>query len=379
MKIIVWHNIMWARYKAAVFSALHEQAINSGIDIRICQIAETESDRVALSPVDSSWHAYPYLLLFKGSYSNIPHLRLLKELVKRAWRDDADVTILTGYEKPEVCLQALTLFLRGKKFAWFCDSTAFDQPPNLLKSAAKRILFQMADGIFCYGERSSQYVQLHGVKGQRIFIRRQAAALPKDYLSATALARRKMLAPTPLEPRYLYVGRLSAEKSLDRLLRAFPKVIQRHANARLVIVGRGPQEKELRELASELGLASHVQFAGAKFDDALVDEYLHATCVVLPSYSEPWGLVINESLSYGCPAVVSDRCGCVPELIDDGRTGYVFEWESLPDLEQKLLDAPETFRDVSAIAQACLARISSFTPEAAAQGILDGATTIWKE
>src|SRR4051812_46965127 len=105
MKLTIWHNIMWARYKAAVFSALHREATRSCIDLTIYQIAATESDRVDLSPVDASWHDYPYHLLFSGAYSSIPRLQLLKALIKHTWNSDADVTILTGYERPEIWLQ----------------------------------------------------------------------------------------------------------------------------------------------------------------------------------------------------------------------------------------------------------------------------------
>ena len=52
--------------------------------------------------------------------------------------------------------------------------------------------------------------------------------------------------------------------------------------------------------------------------------------LVLPSHSEPWGLVVNESLSYGCPVVVSDICGCVPDLVLDGVTGYSFPVGDVP-------------------------------------------------
>ncbi|QPF87118.1 glycosyltransferase [Bradyrhizobium genosp. L] len=376
MKLIVWHNIMWARYKAAVFSALHQQSKSQGVGLRIYQIAETDSNRVALSPVDASWHVYPHVLLFKGPYSAIPRLALLKQLVRRTWSDRADVTILTGYEHPHIWVQACVLFLLRRRFAWFCDSTIYDNPPNGPKSLAKRVLFRMADGVFCYGERASDYIHNHGVPKDKIFIRRQAAALPKDYSRETAFARRAALSPSPDKPRYLYVGRLSTEKSLDLLLRAFSRVLPKHPSATLVLVGKGPAENALQELAGNLGISQHVQFAGAKFDESLVEEYLKATCLVLPSYSEPWGLVVNESLSFGCPAIVSNRCGCVPELIDEGQTGYSFDWGSLDDLTDKIVSAPARFSDGLSIAEACIQKSEAFTPQIAARGILEGATSI---
>lgn len=370
MKLIIWHNIMWARYKAAVFSALYQQTAASGVDLTIYQIAETDSDRVALSPVDTSWHSYPYVLLFKGAYSNLPKLKLFRELARHALKDQADLTILTGYERPEVWGQALILFFRRKRFAWFCDSTIYDNPQNWLKGLAKRALFGMATAIFCYGQRSAEYVSLHGVPRSKIFIRKQAAALPLNYSQEVILRRRSALAVGADRPRFLYVGRLSPEKSIDLLLCAFSRVILQNPAASLVIVGHGPQERDLKRFSVELGISAHVEFAGANFDEALVDQYCRATCLVLPSRSEPWGLVVNESFSYGCPAIVSHRCGCVPELVVEGKTGFSFKHESLTDLVEKLVAAPRTFADIEAVAKICFNQVGNFTPRTSAEEIL---------
>lgn len=376
LKIIVWHNIMWARYKAGVFSALYEQARASNVDLIFYQIAETDNDRMALSPVDKSWHSYPYTLLFKGAYSSIPRLKLIRELAECARKDSADLTILTGYERPEVWLQAAILFARRQKFALFSDSTIFDKPQSFLKGMAKRLLFGLSSGIFCYGQRAAEYVSHYGVPPEKIFIRRQAAALPRDYSPSSILERRIHRASKPETPRYLYVGRLSPEKSLDKLLTAFKQVLDHYPQATLALVGKGPQEDELKQLADKLGITARVDFAGAKFDDALVDEYLRATCFVLPSYSEPWGLVVNESLSYGCPVIVSNRCGCAPELVAEGSTGHIFDWSDPSDLKAKLMRAPEAFKNISIVTRACLDQLSAFTPENAARGILEGTIRI---
>lgn len=376
MKISIWHNIMWSRYKAVVFSALSRQAEQRHIDVKIYQIAETELSRAVLSPVDMSWHDYRCTLVFQGAYSNVPRLKLFWALARQAWLDSADVTILTGYERPEVWLQVLALMIRGKKFAWFCDSTILDKRQDFFKGIAKRILFGLSSGLFCYGQRASDYVAHYGASSEKIFNRCQAAALPLNYSRENARADRIRLAATPDAPRYLYVGRLSPEKSLTKLLTAFSKVLQSRPTAKLVLVGKGSDEDLLKALSKQLDIQQQVEFAGAKYDQALFDEYSKATCLTLPSFSEPWGLVVNESLSYGCPAIVSNRCGCVPELVENRHTGFTYDWESVEDLAEKMNLAPDTFSDVSTIADFCLDRIAPFTPEAAANSILNGCEAI---
>ncbi|WP_439405839.1 glycosyltransferase [Bradyrhizobium sp. DASA03076] len=376
MKIAIWHNIMWSRYKAVVFSSIYRRAQTENIPVNFYQIAETDANRAGLSPIDQSWHEYPFTLLFEGASSNIPSLKLLWKAALLTWRDPADIVILSGYERPVVWLQALILSLKRRPFALFCDSTIYDQPQNFWKGIGKRIIFNWADGIFCYGVRAVEYVSHYDVPSSKSFVRCQAAALPKDYSAAKAFEQRLEKAPRNAPPRYLYVGRLSPEKSLDHLLLAFKQVIASIPGAQLVLVGKGPSEQELRNLAAQLGVQQHVAFAGPKFDSELFEEYSKASCLVLPSHSEPWGLVVNEALSYGCPAVVSHRCGCVPELVNEGRTGFSFEWGDVNHLSEKMKLVPETFSDVAGTARACFAQIAPFTPDSAAKSILDGCLTI---
>jgi glycosyltransferase involved in cell wall biosynthesis len=96
--------------------------------------------------------------------------------------------------------------------------------------------------------------------------------------------------------------------------------------------------------------------------------------LVLPSHSEPWGLVVNESLSYGCPVVVSNVCGCVPDLVIDGVTGYSFEVGNVGALAAAMLLTADMSADRVGVANRCLEVIAGFTPERAASQILDGCT-----
>lgn len=376
MKISIWHNIMWSRYKAVVFSSIYRQATTTNAEVHVYQIAETDTNRTSLSPIDLSWHQYPFELLFEGTSSNTPATKLLSKIARLTWKDSADISILSGYEKPYVWLQALILTLKRRPFALFCDSTLYDQQQTALRGLAKRIIFNWADGIFCYGARATEHVAHYGVPTERIFIRCQAAALPKDYAVERAIKMRVDNAAPIDAPRYLYVGRLSPEKSLDHLLEAFSDVLCTRPEAKLALVGSGPSEPDLRHMAARLGIERGVIFAGAKSGADLFEEYAKASCLVLPSHSEPWGLVVNEALSYGCPVIVSHRCGCVPELVDEARTGFSFEWGSVSQLSARMKAAPEQFSDVAATARDCLRHIEPFNPENAARAILRGCKTI---
>ena len=375
-RVDIWHNILWSKYKGEVFSSLHKLNDPQELDIRFFQVAETEGNRVSLGGVDLAHHRYPFDLVFKGSYGKTPLAKRVMALALRTAKSDADLFILTGYETLECWAQLLIIKLKRKKAAVFCDATIHDNKQTFLKGIFKRLFFHVVDGIFGYGPRSKDYVVHYGADPQKFNYRCQAAALPLDYSADLALADRLALAAKPEAPRYLYIGRLSSEKGLDTLLYAFAKVRAQKPKASLILVGGGGERENLEALAQELGLGEAVSFTGGKSGAELFAEYSRATCFVLPSRSEPWGLVVNEALSYGCPVIVSEYCGCVPELVIEGKTGFVHKVNDVDDLAAKMLAAPKVFSDSQKTAEACLEHIINYTPDKAAGQILEGMRAI---
>ena len=375
-RIDIWHNILWSKYKGEVFSCVYKNNDTDEFDLHFFQVAETEANRLGLSGIDLNHHRYPYTLLFKGAYEHSGFLKRLSRIADYTLHTQADLVVISGYEKPEVWLQLFILLARRKKIAVFCDSTLKDQKQKLWKGLLKSIFFKSVDGIFGYGTRSKEYVIHYGANPNTVYHSCQAAALPRDYTPLSALNMRLKLAPSADVPRFLYVGRLSAEKGLDTLLEAFAKVWAQNTKATLILVGSGILNNTLEQQARTLGISNAVLFAGSKSGEALFEEYAKATAFVLPSTSEPWGLVVNEALSYGCPVIVSDSCGCVPELVITGQTGYVHETGNVPDLAAKLWAATTQFSNIEATAQTCLALIRDYTPDKAADQILLGCREI---
>lgn len=368
----LWHNSLWSRYKGGVFTALYEMAPKFGFDINIFQISISDSQRSGLSGIDMRYHDYKHVLVFDGNYDAVPKLKMISTLFSNVWRSKSSIVILASYSEVEYWCQMVAARLRGKKVCVFSDSTLFDRPQPIWKHILKRLFFWQCDLVFCYGERSTQFLLSHGVPPDRIHVRYQAAALPIGYCASETLGRRLRMAPSNAAAHFLYVGRLSHEKGLDVLLSAFVKTKSRLAGATLTLVGAGPDKADLQAQARSLGLTdSDVIFAGSKEGDALFDHYLHATALVLPSWSEPWGLVVNEALSCGCPVVVSDRCGCVPELVVDGLTGFSFRAGDVDGLSRALFEVIEVAA-APGTAEACIAHIAEFSPSTSAQQIIAG-------
>lgn len=119
-----------------------------------------------------------------------------------------------------------------------------------------------------------------------------------------------------------FVGRLSPEKQVPLLIRAFAGMA--HPRRRLLIVGAGPTENECRALVSELGVESLVAFLGAMPKDRVRDTLLSFDILAMSSSYEGTPMVLMEAMAAGA-AVVAPRVGGIPEVIDDEVTGLLVE------------------------------------------------------
>ncbi len=114
----------------------------------------------------------------------------------------------------------------------------------------------------------------------------------------------------------------------------------------LRIVGGGPLHQQLEQIAS----GKPVSLWPWQAYDQLPNVYAEASAFILPSTFEPWGLVVNEAMAAGLPLILSSNVGCVPDLLPDGRNGWVFppdSKEALIEILNKLSVIPtETLREM---------------------------------
>ncbi|MGI9112097.1 MAG: glycosyltransferase, partial [Gaiellaceae bacterium] len=131
--------------------------------------------------------------------------------------------------------------------------------------------------------------------------------------------------PVPAEePLFLFTGRLSAEKGVDVLLRAFGLLRARGTAARLRIVGDGPERARLERLMGSLELEPAVEFAGWVPRSEIEHELAPAWALVAPStWAEPLGLTALEAIVRGVP-VVASATGGLAETVEPGVTGLLF-------------------------------------------------------
>lgn len=149
------------------------------------------------------------------------------------------------------------------------------------------------------------------------------------------LAVKEELNLSPNAPVILSLGRVAKEKSIDVVIRAMPKLLQKLPYAVLVIVGDGPVREELEHLTASLGITKSVRFTGAKPWNEIGIYYQLGDVFVSASVTETQGLTFAEAMAGGI-AVVAKKDESIENLVKDNETGILFEHDE--ELADKLYD-----------------------------------------
>ncbi|HTA42763.1 MAG TPA: glycosyltransferase family 4 protein [Bryobacteraceae bacterium] len=194
----------------------------------------------------------------------------------------------------------------------------------------------------------------------------------RDELRAAA---RRDLGLAPGDIGVLFSGKLSVRKGVHVLTEAVKRLSDSLRN-RIVLVFLGAgSEKDAIEAASATAPIIRVCFPGFRNQTELSPFYHAADMLALPSlHSETWGLVVNEALHHGVPCVVSDSVGCAPDLIEEGRTGFVAKTSSADSLA-RALDRTALLADDAGTREQCRRKANAFSVESAAEGIAKA----WRE
>jgi glycosyltransferase involved in cell wall biosynthesis len=226
------------------------------------------------------------------------------------------------------------------------------------------------------GKASFEYLRLLGSPSASIVTAPNAvdnelfAAQAHNTRSQATEFREKLKLPSRF---ILFVGRLVPEKGVFDLLAAYAKLESGlRLEVGLVFAGDGVSGKELKQQA-KLIIPGTVCFPGFAQREELAGLYALAEFLVLPTRSDPWGLVVNEAMACGLPIIVSSVAGCAPDLVEDGWNGYIVppqDAEKLRMAMDSIVRQPELKQKMSARS---LERIRNYSPEACATGLAQAA------
>jgi glycosyltransferase involved in cell wall biosynthesis len=286
-----------------------------------------------------------------------------------------DVVLLTGWQSWSLVQMLLAarwlhvpVIMRG-------ESNALRTRGRVAQSVHRALLSQCA-AFLSIGRANTAFYTGYGVAGDRLFtapyfvenerFRRSAEDL---LLQRDGLRARWGIPPGAV--CWLYAGKLESKKRILDLLAAFAVAVKGGgAPLHLLVVGTGELMEAARAAVDRDELP--VSFAGFLNQTEMPAAYVAADALVLPSdYGETWGLVVNEAMSCGRPALVSDRVGCGPDLVTEGETGSIFPFADVAALADALVRLSENRATLSAMGQRAQERVlKDYSVETAVKGTL---------
>jgi 1,2-diacylglycerol 3-alpha-glucosyltransferase len=293
---------------------------------------------------------------------------LRKKMAKALGEIDPTVAMIPGWATP-ASLVALEWCLRNQRPAVvMSESNAFDEERYALGELIKRIVVSLFSAGLAGGQLQREYLITLGLPCNRVFTGYDV--VDNEYFATNAVHVRENQATfrreLELPERYfLASARFVPKKNLRRLMEgyAFYRSLAGPNHWKLVLLGDGPLRPELvilrhkLELANDILLPGFIQYRKLPAYYALADAFVHASTM------EQWGLVINEAMAAGLPVIVSNRCGCVPDLVAEGKNGFTFDPESERSLGKLMADMSTLPKErLEEMSQESRRIVAGFTP-----------------
>jgi glycosyltransferase involved in cell wall biosynthesis len=300
---------------------------------------------------------YHKVSLFPEATAQYPGNAKLKQAFWEALeRTKPDVVAVNGWNNFGSLIAANCCLRRGIPMVVMSESSRQDESRTWWKEAIKRRMVDLFSAALVGGKRHVEYLVELGMPRERVVVgydvvdndhfRQNAGEIRRQ----RSEVRQKYALP---ENYFLASARFIEKKNLPTLVQAYAEYRRRSEIAAkmpwdLVLLGDGPLRETLNSQLSTLNLNEHVQLPGFKPYDELPVYYALANTFVHASTTEQWGLVVNEAIASGLPLIVSNRCGCAPELVngngftfdptnEDELATQLFEMASLSDQERNHL------------------------------------------
>jgi len=292
------------------------------------------------------------------------------DIVPRIKTGDFDVIVVNGWGMKS-SLQALWACQRYNVPCLVRGEANDIRPRAWWKRLIQRQLVHRYAACLYIGQASKAFYENRGVSPERLFPSLYCVDNDRFESATQRIGRmeaRKQFGLRSDSTVFLFSGKLVPKKHPLELLESVAAISRRNTGLEVLIVGDG----ELRERCEQLVASRQlpVRFAGFLNQSQIVNAYVASNCIVLPSdHGETWGLVVNEAMACGCPAIVSDQVGCSADLISPGHTGNVFRFGAWNELSEMLEICSTQSSILRQWGDNAKLRIKSYSPSAAADGM----------
>jgi glycosyltransferase involved in cell wall biosynthesis len=211
-------------------------------------------------------------------------------------------------------------------FLWSESNSQDSRSGHPLLELLKTEFLRQCTGYVVPGQAALEYLRSRGIREERIFT--AVNAVDNDRFAGGAECARGHATQLRIdlglpERFFLFTGRLVREKGVFELLAAYAKLESAlRQQLGLVFVGDGTAREALEREASSVAPGT-IKFAGFAHREQLASYYALADALILPTYTDTWGLVVNEAMACGLPIILSRAAGCGADLVTEGENGRI--------------------------------------------------------
>ena len=370
---IISHPI---QYYTPIFSALAKEC---DLHVFYAQQVSPRQQSTAGFGVDFDWdidllagHHYEFLQN-KSARPSLHHFwgSDTPEIEEKLLKGRFDAVMVVGWYLKSF-MQAIWAAKRLRIPVMVRGDSHLSMPRSRIKTLAKELAFprflRLFDSALYVGHHSRSYYRHYGYPEERLFF--SPHCIDNDWFRsrATPEARQNLRGRLGIGPDVtvlLFAGKLVPFKRPQDVIDAAAKCRAEGGRVEVMIAGSGELEAELREQAATLSVPLHL--LGFRNQSEMPAAYAAADILVLPSTGrETWGLVANEAIACGRPVIVSNACGCAPDLAADARVGRIAAVGDSDGLAAAAMEL--TIRSPSSLDFS--AKAARYSIEAAVHGIL---------
>jgi glycosyltransferase involved in cell wall biosynthesis len=330
MRVAILTNIL-TPYRVPLFDSV---AKRSDFDVRVFTTSESQRNR--------NWDTTPDERAFECevlrgysfySYSFDRALGINPGVVVALRRYDPNVLVVGGYSDVTMWLGLAVAKVTGTPVVpWIGTWHGSNRTSNRVVDALKRTFVQSGSTWLAYGTRAADFLISLGADPAHTHNATNAVDL--DWFGAQA---DQYDPPDSDALQLLYCGQLIPRKNVETVLDALAQGFE--TPVELTVLGDGPQRERLERLATLRNLS--FEFEGYVDREDTPEYYAQTVELIMTSRREVWALVVNEALACGGATLVSEKCGCVPDLLESGFNGQSFDPDDVSSVHDAISWAVE--------------------------------------
>jgi len=288
------------------------------------------------------------------------------------------VVVVPGWAG-KATFSALSWCIRhGVPIITMSESTAWDEQRVWWKEFVKRQIVGLYSAALVGGRPHADYMKTLGMPQGRIFLGYDT--VDNAYFSTRAAHVRgqepAIRAEYKLPAKYfLASARFIEKKNLARLIEAYARYRSLADSAKveviweLVLLGDGALRQELEIAAETFAVTQWIHMPGFKQYPELPVFYGLAGAFLHASTTEQWGLVVNEAMASGLPVLISSRCGCTQDLVQEGVNGHALDPHNIEEMARRMFEISTLGQQLAEMGEGSQRIISHWGPERFAAGL----------